>query len=119
MTEDTSSGSNKRLSDEELMDAVPRESGGKQVRVGAFVLLGLVSFVVVLFWMTDPATFRGRYKVVTTVSDAGGVRAGDPIQMYGINLGRVHDFEIAGPGQVHITLEIEGRWELGGDVGRR
>jgi phospholipid/cholesterol/gamma-HCH transport system substrate-binding protein len=50
--------------------------------------------------------------VVTTVADAGGVRSGDPIQMYGLNLGRVHDFEISGPGQVSITMEIEGRWEI-------
>ena len=94
------------------MAALPQEGAAKNARVGVFVLVGLISFVVVLFWMTDPATFRGRYKVVTTVSDAGGVRSGDPIQMYGLNLGRVHDFEIAGPGRVHITMEIEGRWEI-------
>ncbi len=102
----------KGVSDEELMAALPKEGGAKNARVGLFVLLGLVSFVIVLFWMTDPATFRGRYKIVTTVADAGGVRSGDPIQMYGLNLGRVHDFEISGPGRVNITMEIEGRWEI-------
>jgi phospholipid/cholesterol/gamma-HCH transport system substrate-binding protein len=35
--------------------------------------------------------------------------------MYGLNLGRVHDFEITGPGRVHITMEIEGRWEIPAD----
>jgi phospholipid/cholesterol/gamma-HCH transport system substrate-binding protein len=104
--------SRKGVSDDELMAAVPQEGGAKNARVGAFVLMGLISFVVVLFWMTDPATFRGRYKIVTTVSDAGGVRAGDPVQMYGLNLGRVQDFEITEPGRVHITMEIEGRWEI-------
>lgn len=102
----------KGVSDEELMAALPKEGGAKNARVGVFVLVGLISFVIVLFWMTDPATFRGRYKIVTTVSDAGGVRSGDPIQMYGLNLGRVHDFEIEGPGRVSITMEIEGRWEI-------
>ncbi len=100
------------VSDAELMAALPKEGGAKNARVGVFVLVGLISFVTVLFWMTDPATFRGRYKVVTTVADAGGVRSGDPIQMYGRNLGRVHDFEISAPGQVSITMEIEGRWEI-------
>jgi phospholipid/cholesterol/gamma-HCH transport system substrate-binding protein len=62
--------------------------------------------------MTDPATLRGRYLVVTTVDDAGGVRAGDPVQMQGVNIGRVHDFEMVGPGRVDITLEIEGEWSI-------
>lgn len=115
MTDGTGSGARKGVSDAELLASVPRESGGRNARVGAFVLLGLLSFVVVLFWMTDPATFRGRYKIVTTVTDAGGVRAGDPIQMYGINLGRVHDFEMSGPGLVHITMEIDGRWQIPAD----
>lgn len=112
MNEDRRKSARRDVSDEELQRALPRESGANYARVGAFVFFGLISFVIVLFWMTDPATFRGRYKVVTTVSNAGGVRAGDPVQMYGLNLGRVRDLEITSPGTVHITMEIEGRWEI-------
>ncbi len=112
MTDQPIGGANRRLSDEELLAAVPSGSGGKEAKVGFFVLLGLVSFVIVLFWMTDPATLRGRYLIVTTVSDAGGVRSGDPVQMQGVNIGRVHDFEMVGPGRVDITLEIEGEWQI-------
>lgn len=115
MTDGKGSGAGRGVSDAELLASVPRESAGKSARVGVFVLVGLLSFVIVLFWMTDPATFRGRYKVVTTVTDAGGVRSGDPIQLYGINVGRVHDFEMEGPGRVHITLEIDGRWQIPAD----
>ncbi len=114
MTEQTPAGRN-RLSDEELLRAVPKERGPKEARVGIFVILGLVSFLIVLFWMTDPATFRGRYKVVTVVPNAGGVRAGDPVQMYGVNLGRVYGFEIEAPGRVAITLEIENDWDIPAD----
>lgn len=99
-------------SDEEIMAAVPHSTGGREARVGLFVLLGLVSFVIVLFWMTDPATLRGRYILVTSVDHAGGVRAGDPVQMQGVNVGRVHDFDMVGPGRVNITLEIEGEWQI-------
>jgi len=112
MTDQESTGGRRRLSDEELLSAVPRERGPKEARVGVFVLVGLLSFLIVLFWMTDPSTFRGRYKIVTTVDNAGGVRSGDPVQMYGINLGRVSGFEMTEPGIVHITLEIEGEWEI-------
>ena len=104
--------SSKRLSDDELLTAVPRGTKGREASVGLFVLLGLISFVVVIFWMTDPATLRGRYMLVTTVDDAGGVRSGDPVQMQGVNIGRVNGFEMVGQGLIYITLEIEGEWEI-------
>ena len=62
--------------------------------------------------MTDPATFRGRYLLVTTMEDAGGVRGGDPVSMKGIIIGRVHDFELIGGERVTITTEIEGKWKI-------
>lgn len=99
-------------SDEEILASTPRGSGSKDAQVGLFVLLGLVSFVIVLFWMTDPATLRGRYMLVTEVDHAGGVRAGDPIQMQGVNVGRVHDFEMLEDDRVVITMEIEGEWGI-------
>ena len=112
MNETPKSGTARRLSDEELLQAVPSGTGGQEAKVGFFVLLGLLSFVVVLFWMTDPATLRGRYIIVTTVDNAGGVRSGDPVQMQGVNIGRVHGFEMVGPGRVDIELEIEGEWSI-------
>ena len=105
-------GRRPRATDQEILAATPRGSGGKEAQVGFFVLLGLISFVVVLFWMTDPATFRGRYMLVTEVDHAGGVRAGDPIQMQGVNIGRVHGFEMIDDNQVFITMEIEGEWDI-------
>ena len=99
-------------SDEESLAAAPRSSGGKEAQVGVFVLLGLISFILVLFWMTDPATFRGRYMLVTEVDDAGGVRSGDPIQMQGVNIGRVHGFEMVDNNRVFITMEVEGEWDI-------
>ena len=78
--------------DAELLAAVPRKATGRQARLGLFVIVGLLSFVTVLYWMTDPATFRGRYMLVTTMEDAGGVRGGDPVSMKGIIICRVHDF---------------------------
>ena len=101
-----------RVSDEEILSHTPRGAGGKEAQVGVFVLLGLISFIVVIFWMTDPATFRGRYKLVTEVSHAGGIRSGDPIQMQGVNIGRVDDFEMLDDERVLITMEIKGQWGI-------
>jgi phospholipid/cholesterol/gamma-HCH transport system substrate-binding protein len=99
-------------SDAELDAAVPREKGGREFRIGIFVILGLVSFVTVLFMLTDPATLRGRYMVVTEMADAGGVRRGDPVQMRGVNIGRVHRFQMTDEGRVAVTLEIKGEWAI-------
>lgn len=109
---DTSRDDEGRLSDQELAAALPRSRGGNEARVGIFVILGLLSFVVVLFLMTDPATMRGRYMVVTTVDDAGGVRRGDPVQMRGVIIGRINGFEMMPNGRVAIRMELEGEWRI-------
>jgi len=97
-----------------LAATIPPAVGAHEFRVGVFVLLGILAFMTVLFLMTDPATFRGRYMVTTSVEDASGIRRGDPVQMRGVNIGRVHRFDMEGDG-VDITLEIEGEWEIPAD----
>ncbi len=112
MTDTPPSAEGNGPSDEEIMNAMPGRESGREIRLGAFVLAGLLAFVAVLFLLTDPATFRGRYKVVTQVEDAGGIRQGDPIQMRGVNIGRISDFEMTPDGMVDITMEIEGEWDI-------
>ena len=101
----------RRLSDQEVLRAVPPTAGTRQFRVGVFVILGIASFFTILFLMTSPATFRGRYMLVTRVDDAQGIRKGDPVQMRGINIGRIHRFRMEGD-SVLITLEVEGEWQV-------
>lgn len=98
-------------SPEELARATPSVAGGREVRIGVFVLIGAFATLLLLFLLTDPATFRGRYMVTTQMIDAGGVRAGDPVQMRGVNIGRVRGFEMRDPG-VAIHLEINGQWSI-------
>ena len=112
MSDMTEKADERRLSDAELETALPQSRGGNEVKVGIFVVAGLIALVVVLFLMTDPATMRGRYVVVTTVDDAGGVRRGDPIQMRGVIIGRIDDFEMLQNGRVAISMELEGEWQL-------
>ena len=104
---------NQELTDEEIADAVPRQAGARHLRIGVFVLVGVVASIVLLYMLTDPATFRGRYKVTTSVENVMGLRKGDPVQMRGVNVGRVHDFELeAGTELVVIVLEVEGQWRI-------
>ena len=112
MNNAVSSDASQRLSDEEVLRAVPPLSGMREFRVGIFVILGIVGFFTVLFLMTSPALFRGRYMLVTEVVDAQGIRRGDPVRMRGINIGRVYSFELAPSGGVYITLELEGEYRI-------
>ncbi len=99
---------------EELEQATPSAVGGREVRIGIFVLVGALATLILLFLLTDPATFRGRYMVVTEMADAGGVRSGDPVQMRGVNIGRVRSFEMRPPG-VAVVLEVDGQWDIPAD----
>jgi phospholipid/cholesterol/gamma-HCH transport system substrate-binding protein len=97
--------------DRELEQATPPLAGGREVRVGIFVIMGVLGVLSVLFLLTDPGTFRGRYTLFTTVENAGGVRSGDPVQMRGVNIGRVRGFSLDDD-EVAITLEINGQWRI-------
>ncbi len=91
-------------------ERIPQQKGAREVRVGMFVLVGVAALVALMFFLTDPATFRGRYKIQTEVENALGLRKGDPVQMRGVNIGRVHEFSMtANQESVRIVLEIEGK----------
>ena len=105
-TQRTTAGGAGRLTEDELLSALPARSANREVRVGLFVLLGVAAFLIALFTFTDVGTFRGRYYVTTTVPDAGGVRRGDPVQMRGVNIGRVVQFGMA-PGAPGVEIRIE------------
>jgi phospholipid/cholesterol/gamma-HCH transport system substrate-binding protein len=95
-------------------DAVPKPALRGRYReawVGVFVLAGLLSALATLFVLTDPSFFRGRYLLKTTVTDAGGIRRGDPVQLRGVNIGRISAFWIV-PQGVNIDLEIEGAYSV-------
>ena len=110
---DAPQGPGRRLpSEEEIAAYVPNVTRGREARLGAFVILALLSLVLVLYTLTSPAGFRGRSILYSNVEEgAGGVRKGDAIQMRGVNIGRLADFEMEADGTVTMKLEIDG-WEI-------
>jgi phospholipid/cholesterol/gamma-HCH transport system substrate-binding protein len=90
------------------------KSGNQTLWVGVFLILGMICILAALFILTDAAIFRGRYIVSTSVPDAGGIRRGDPVQMLGVNIGRVQRFKID-PKGVEIRLELQGEYDVPAD----
>ena len=106
-TDHTNSGP----SDSELRHAIPPRALKSEARVGIFILAGALAALMALFLMTDPSMFRGRYSVFAEVENAAGLRRSDPVQMLGVNIGRVMTFEMV-PAGVNIELEIEGEYSI-------
>ena len=104
----------KRGGGNDLSSTVPMRSSRREIQIGFFFLLGIVAVVAALLMLTDPGTFRGRYDISTTVPDAGGLRKGDPVQMRGVNVGRVRGFHIT-QGGVTVNMEMEREYEVPAD----
>jgi phospholipid/cholesterol/gamma-HCH transport system substrate-binding protein len=99
---------------EPLPALTPSRFRDRALWVGIFVILGVTAILTALFTLTDAALFRGRYIVHTVVTDAGGIRRGDPVQMRGVNIGRVTSFRIAQEG-VAVSLEIDSQYPIPSD----
>lgn len=99
------------------MNAVTKLSARRrrnEIWVGVFVIVGLLAALVVLFTLTSPSLLRGNYGITAIVDSASGVRRGDPVQMKGVNIGRVRRFDIRQDG-VAIELEINGTYKIPSD----
>lgn len=107
-------GPRNRLSNEDLAVVAPVRTPRREVQVGIFVLVGVLALLAALFALTDPGTFRGRYYVSAVVSDAQGMRKGDPVQMLGVNIGRIRNFDIQDDG-VRVRLELEHDYPIPAD----
>ncbi len=102
------------MTDRPLPNLPASRGRNRELWVGVFVILGIASALLALFSLTDAALFRGRYVVLTVVPDAGGIRRGDPVQMRGVNIGRVTKFQIGAQG-VLVDLEIDGIYPIPSD----
>ena len=103
-----------RIPSEDLATVSVARTPRREVQVGIFVLVGILSVLFALFLLTDPGTFRGRYYVSTLVETAGGIRKGDPVQLRGVNIGRIRSFEIQDNG-VRVRMELEGEYPVPSD----
>lgn len=103
------------MSSEKPLPPLPPSRGlDREIFVGLLVIGGVAAILITLFTFTNAALFRGRYIVNSTVPNAGGIRKGDPVQLRGVNIGRVLKFFI-NKENVTLRLEIEGEYKIPSD----
>jgi phospholipid/cholesterol/gamma-HCH transport system substrate-binding protein len=100
-----------RLTAEGIEALMPRRTPRREAQVGLFVILGVLSILVILFQLTDPGMFRGRYHATAVVDNAQGIRRGDAVQLQGVSIGRVRGFQLGEDG-VRLRLELQGRYPV-------
>lgn len=104
---DDGAATRSRITPAQMAAVAPRRTGaGREMQVGLFVIGGFLAVVIALFLLTDPGTLRGRYHVSVVVPNAAGIRKGDPVQLQGVNIGRVRGFEIDPGRGVRVRLEL-------------
>ena len=82
----------------------------QQVRLGAFVLVGLGLFLVSVFLIGSENNIFSRTVTVAAVfSNVEGLKEGDNVWLSGVKVGTVKDLSIASHGRVVVELSLKGK----------
>jgi phospholipid/cholesterol/gamma-HCH transport system substrate-binding protein len=65
-----------------------------ELRVGIFVLVGLVILAVAILWVTGVGFFGPKYQLRTYVSEAEDIQVGAPVTLDGVNVGNVQSIRL-------------------------
>jgi len=84
-----------------------------QVRIGAFILSGLLVFVAIIYLLGAQARyFERKYDLVAEFTEVGGLIEGATVRLAGVQIGRVTSVRLAEQpgGKVRVTLTIARRY---------
>ncbi|HQP36057.1 MAG TPA: MlaD family protein, partial [Polyangiaceae bacterium] len=83
---------------------------GRELKVGFFVLIGLVIVGLVVFLIGDERRiFSRRVTITTSFSDVQGLKIGAPVRMDGIDVGAITDVghsEDLNDKRIHVRLSV-------------
>ncbi len=83
----------------------------QELTVGALVLVALAIFIGGLMWLTGKSfTSRGKSIVSVQFGVVSGLTEGDPVQISGVNVGRVSRVRLEEVGRAIVQLEVDGRF---------
>ena len=89
-----------------------------EIRVGAFVFVGLVLLAVLVLLLSKSTSFRGgTFELQLTSQNVGGLKTGASILLSGVNVGRVSAVTLNEDGRsVIITLNIYKKYHIYSDA---
>jgi phospholipid/cholesterol/gamma-HCH transport system substrate-binding protein len=80
----------------------------KKVKVGIFVTVGLLLFVIAVYIIGKQQKMFGNYFTINTIfSNVSGLQEGSNVRFAGIVIGKIDVIEIIGDSAVNITMSIE------------
>jgi phospholipid/cholesterol/gamma-HCH transport system substrate-binding protein len=65
-----------------------------ELRVGIFVLVGLVIVAVAILYVTGAGFFGPKYQLVTYVPEAGNLQEGAPVALDGVSVGNIQSIQL-------------------------
>ncbi len=78
----------------------------KEIGVGTMVLVGIGLFIAGTMWLKGAGFSRNERTAVVQFSDAGSLKADNPVTVSGVAVGRVKSVEFKSPGDVAVTITL-------------
>lgn len=77
------------------------------IAVGLLTIVAAAIFFWGLFWMLGTPVFRGGMDVTLLLSDGGGLKRSDRVQVQGVQIGTVRSIELSPRGGVVVDLRLD------------
>ena len=84
-----------------------------QIRIGAFILAGLLVFVAIIYLLGAQARyFERKYDLIAEFTEVGGLMEGATVRLAGVQIGRVTGVVLPPEpgGKVRVTLTVARRY---------
>lgn len=82
----------------------------QNIKLGAFVLLGIALFAVALFYIGSESTFFNKTFTVSAVfRNIEGLKEGDKVWLSGVKIGTVKDVQIVAEGKVVVAMSLRNK----------
>jgi len=83
----------------------------QEITVGTLVLTGVAAFVLGTMWLSGKESRSGKRIVNVQFDDVGNMKAGNPVKVSGVQLGKVDAIVFRNVGDVLVTLNLDPRIE--------
>ncbi len=95
------------LSTNSKSNPVERKEVAQQIKLGAFVLVGIALFLAAVFLIgSENNIFSRTFVVAAEFKNVEGLKHGDNVWLSGVKIGTVGDVEIISEGKVIVTLNL-------------